>query len=168
MQSACRLLRSSEPPWFLGTMWSTSRARWCGVCQATACSAALAAASGAGEHPGFDQGAGGTAAAARRARRRSTPPLPVSTLPTIRPPGSAGPRPPRGAGLRRPRSSMSIRGWRPWSDAGGCGATGPGLALGGPSGHCPCLDPVWLCRPSPSPSGEGWPRTPCRPSRWLP
>jgi hypothetical protein len=28
-QGACRLLRSSEPPWFLGTMWSTSRARWC-------------------------------------------------------------------------------------------------------------------------------------------
>jgi hypothetical protein len=28
-QRACRLLRSSEPPWFLGTMWSTSRARWC-------------------------------------------------------------------------------------------------------------------------------------------
>jgi hypothetical protein len=25
----CSLLRSSEPPWFLGTMWSTSRARWC-------------------------------------------------------------------------------------------------------------------------------------------
>ena len=25
-QRACRLLMSSEPPWFLGTMWSTSRA----------------------------------------------------------------------------------------------------------------------------------------------
>ena len=28
-RSACRLLMASEPPWFLGTMWSTSRARWC-------------------------------------------------------------------------------------------------------------------------------------------
>jgi hypothetical protein len=35
-QSACRLLSSSEPPWFLGTMWSTSWACWCRVCQATA------------------------------------------------------------------------------------------------------------------------------------
>jgi hypothetical protein len=31
-QRACRLLRSSEPPWFLELIWSTSRARWCGIC----------------------------------------------------------------------------------------------------------------------------------------
>ena len=63
-QRACRLLRSSEPPLFLGTMWSTSRARWCGVCQATACPAAFAAALGAGEHPVFDQAADRGAVAA--------------------------------------------------------------------------------------------------------
>lgn len=28
-QRSCRLLMASEPPWFLGTMWSTARARWC-------------------------------------------------------------------------------------------------------------------------------------------
>ncbi len=56
-QRACRLLRSSEPHWFLGTMGSTSRARWCGVCQATAGAAAFAAAFGAGEHPVFDRAA---------------------------------------------------------------------------------------------------------------
>ena len=56
-QRACRLLRSSEPPWFLGTMWSTSRARCCGVCQATACAAAFAAAFGAGEDSDFDRAA---------------------------------------------------------------------------------------------------------------
>jgi hypothetical protein len=43
-QRACRLLKSSEPQWFFGTMWSTSRARCCGICQATACAAAFAAA----------------------------------------------------------------------------------------------------------------------------
>ncbi len=52
------------PPWFLGTMGCTSRARWCGVCQATACPAALAAASGAGEHPVFDRAADRRALAA--------------------------------------------------------------------------------------------------------
>jgi hypothetical protein len=57
MQRACRLLRSSEPPWVLGTMWSTSRALWCGGCQATARPAAFAAALGAGEHPVFDRAA---------------------------------------------------------------------------------------------------------------
>ena len=31
-QRACRLVMSSEPPWFLGMMVATSRARWCGVC----------------------------------------------------------------------------------------------------------------------------------------
>jgi len=41
---------SSEPPWFLGTMWSTSWALWCSVCQATARPAAFAAALGPGEH----------------------------------------------------------------------------------------------------------------------
>jgi hypothetical protein len=55
--SSCRLLRSPVPPWFLGMMWSTSRALWCGVCQATACPAAFAAALGAGEHPDFDRAA---------------------------------------------------------------------------------------------------------------
>jgi hypothetical protein len=63
-QRACRLLRSSEPPWFLGTMWSTSRARWCGVCQATARAAAFAAALGTGEHPDFDRAADRGAVAA--------------------------------------------------------------------------------------------------------
>ena len=42
-QSACRLLISSEPPLFLGMMWSTSSALWSSE------SAALAAASGSGE-----------------------------------------------------------------------------------------------------------------------
>jgi hypothetical protein len=63
-QRACRLLRSSEPPWFLGTMGSTSRARWCRVCQATACPAAFAAAFGPGEHPDFDRAAARGAVAA--------------------------------------------------------------------------------------------------------
>jgi antitoxin (DNA-binding transcriptional repressor) of toxin-antitoxin stability system len=35
------------------------------------------------------------------------------------------------------------RGWGPWSDAGGCRACLPGLALGGPSGWCSCWDPFW-------------------------
>jgi hypothetical protein len=63
-QRACKLLRSSEPPWFLGTMGSTSRARWCRVCQATACLAAFAAAFGLGEHPDFDRAADRGAVAA--------------------------------------------------------------------------------------------------------
>ena len=58
------MLRSSEPPWFLGMMWSTSRARWCGVCQATACAAAFAAALGTGEHPDVDRAADRGAVAA--------------------------------------------------------------------------------------------------------
>jgi len=49
-QRDCRLLRSSDPPWFLGTMWSPSRSLWCSVCQATARPAAFAAALGPGEH----------------------------------------------------------------------------------------------------------------------
>jgi hypothetical protein len=63
-QRACRLRMSSEPPWFLGTMWSTSRALWCRVCQAAACSAAFAAALGPGEHPDFDRAADRSAVAA--------------------------------------------------------------------------------------------------------
>jgi hypothetical protein len=63
-QRACSLLRSSEPPWFLGTMWSTSRALWCRVCQATACASAFAAAYGTGEHPDFDRAADRRAVAA--------------------------------------------------------------------------------------------------------
>jgi hypothetical protein len=63
-QRAWKLLRSSEPPWFLGTMGSTSRARWCRVCQATACPAAFAAAFGLGEHPDFDRAADRGAVAA--------------------------------------------------------------------------------------------------------
>jgi hypothetical protein len=31
-QKACRLVMASEPPWFLGMMGATFRARWCGVC----------------------------------------------------------------------------------------------------------------------------------------
>ena len=38
------------------------------------------------------------------------------------------------------------RGCWPWSDAGGCRATGPGLVLDGPSGHCPYWDPFWRGR----------------------
>jgi hypothetical protein len=63
-QRACRLLRSSEPPWFLGTMGSASRARWCRACQATAGAAAFGAALGAGEHPDFDRAADRRAVAA--------------------------------------------------------------------------------------------------------
>ena len=63
-QGAWRLLRSSEPPWFLGTMWSTSRALWCGVCQATARAAAFAEGLGRGEHPDFDRAADRGAVAA--------------------------------------------------------------------------------------------------------
>ena len=63
-QSACRLLRSSEPPWFLGTMWTTSRSLWCGVCQATACAAAFAAALDPGEHSVLDRAADRRAVAA--------------------------------------------------------------------------------------------------------
>ena len=60
----CRLLMSSEPPWFLGTMGSTARALWCGVCQATARPAAFAASFGLGEHPDFDRAADRGAVAA--------------------------------------------------------------------------------------------------------
>jgi hypothetical protein len=63
-QRACRLLRSSVPPWFLGTMGSASRARWCRACQATAGAAAFAAALGAGEHPDFERAADRRAVAA--------------------------------------------------------------------------------------------------------
>ena len=63
-QRDCRLLRSSDPHWFLGMMWSTSRARWCGVCQATAGAAAFAAAFGPGEHPVFNRAADRGAVAA--------------------------------------------------------------------------------------------------------
>jgi len=45
-------------------MWSTSRALWCGVCQATVCPAAFAAAAGTGEHPDFDRAADRGAVAA--------------------------------------------------------------------------------------------------------
>ena len=58
------MLKSSEPPWFLGMMWSTFRARWCGVCQATAGAAAFAAALGTSEHPDFDRAADRGAVAA--------------------------------------------------------------------------------------------------------
>ena len=82
-QRACRLLRSSEPPWFLGTMGFTSRARWCGVCLATACPAAFAAALGTGEHPVFDR------AADRRAVAAAVPEVAgfcMSNQPTSSPP----------------------------------------------------------------------------------
>jgi hypothetical protein len=49
---------------FLGTMWSTSRALWCGVCHATAGAAAFAPAFGPGEHPVFDRAADRGAVAA--------------------------------------------------------------------------------------------------------
>jgi len=62
-QTACGLLRSSEPPRFLGTMGCTSRARWCGVCQATGCAAAFAAAPVASVNPVLDRAAGGPASA---------------------------------------------------------------------------------------------------------
>jgi len=45
-------------------MWSTSRALWCGVCQATAGAATFAAALGSGEHPVFDRAADRGAVAA--------------------------------------------------------------------------------------------------------
>ena len=45
-------------------MWSTSRVRWCGVCQATAGAPAFAAAFGPGEHPDFDRAADRSAVAA--------------------------------------------------------------------------------------------------------
>jgi hypothetical protein len=54
----------STPPWFLGTMWSTSRALWCGVYLATAGAAAFAAALGAGEHLDFERAADRRAVAA--------------------------------------------------------------------------------------------------------
>ena len=57
-------MRSSEPRWFFGTMWSTSRALGCGVCQATAGVAAFAAAFGPGEHSDFDRAADRGAVAA--------------------------------------------------------------------------------------------------------
>jgi hypothetical protein len=63
-QRVCKLLRSSEPPWFLGMMWSTSMTRFCRVCQATARPAAFAAALGTGEHPDFDRAADRRAVAA--------------------------------------------------------------------------------------------------------
>jgi hypothetical protein len=62
---ACRLLRSPVPPWFLGTIGCTSSARWCGVCQATACPAALAAAPGASVNPVLDRAADRLAVAAQ-------------------------------------------------------------------------------------------------------
>jgi hypothetical protein len=85
-QRACRLLRSSEPPWFLGTMWSTSRALWCGVCQATAGAAAFAAAFGAGEHPDFDRAAdrGAVAAPVPEAARFCVSKQPTSSPRCIR------------------------------------------------------------------------------------
>jgi|GEM_PF-5603428 len=46
-----RLLRSPVPLWFRGTMGSISRARWCGICRATARPAAFAAALGASVNP---------------------------------------------------------------------------------------------------------------------
>ena len=53
-----------KPPWLLGAIGSTSRARWCGICQATAGAAALAAAFGTGEHPVFHRAADRRAVAA--------------------------------------------------------------------------------------------------------
>jgi hypothetical protein len=70
---ACRLLRSPVPPWFLGTIGCTSRARCCGVCQATACPTALAAAPGASVNPVLDRAADRRAVdcGGRRPRRRA-------------------------------------------------------------------------------------------------
>ena len=48
-----------------------------------------------------------------------------------------------------PPGHVLRRGW-----AGGCRAPWPGLALRGPSGHRPCWDPFWLCRPSPPPKAD--------------
>ena len=53
------------PPWFLGTMGCISRARWCGVCQATACAATIAAAPGASVNPVLDRAADRHAVAAQ-------------------------------------------------------------------------------------------------------
>jgi len=90
---------------------SISRARWCGVCQATARPAAFAAAFGAGEHPVFDRASDRLAVAntaptcgwpsaglCRQGRfdevcRSLSPPLPppAHAAPAAAPPGRPGP-----------------------------------------------------------------------------
>jgi hypothetical protein len=125
---ACRLLRSPVHLWFLGTMECTSSARWCGVCQATACPAARAAAPGASVNLLLDRAADRRAVAAQLQQLLA---LRIAQLVAAHQgvgallaagdavegepcPPSAHQDPPghvlRRGRVRRPRSSMSIRG----------------------------------------------------------